>query len=249
MSGPPVLAGLLVSVLLGCSSAATRPRPAPSPSRASSEAAKPAATIVDDARSALLSATSVHISGTFTTVGESAAASSTQRLDLRLTRVNGEPAATGTVTTVTRDGAKSQTVTLSLIRLGTHLYIRGDRAYYARIGPKAVAVAGRWLVFPTSQDMSVANLTDVSALAAGFSATKGGRVEGTRSLGSSTAVVVTAGIGATLFVAATGPSRPLRLQRAGTAPEGVTGTLDFTDYDVPLTVAAPAGAIDIARLR
>jgi hypothetical protein len=60
---------------------------------------------------------------------------------------------------------------------------------------------------------------------------------------------VTAGPGATLYVSATGAPRPIRLQRAVTAPSGVAGTLDFRDYDAALTVAAPAGAIDIAKLR
>ena len=60
---------------------------------------------------------------------------------------------------------------------------------------------------------------------------------------------MTAGPGATLYVAASGAPRPLRLQRSGTSPAGVAGTLDFSDYDAALTVAAPAGAIDIAKLR
>ena len=62
-------------------------------------------------------------------------------------------------------------------------------------------------------------------------------------------VVVSAGSGATLYVSATGPPRPVRLQRASTAASPVSGTLDFTDYNAPQRVVAPAGAIDIAKVR
>ncbi len=239
----------LVTVVAGCSSTATRARAVPTPSRPSGEAGKPATTIISDARKALLASTSVHVMGAFTAVASSGAATSMQRLDLRLTRIKGTPAATGTVTTVTGSGAKASTVTLSLIRLGSRLYVRGDRAYYARIGPKAAAVAGHWLALPVSQDESVASVTDLTAIAAGFSGAAGDRVEGTRQLGDTTVVVVTAGPGASLSVSATGAPRPVRLQRSDTAPAGVAGTLDFSEYDAPLTVAAPAGAVDLATVR
>ena len=170
-----VIGALMVAPLVSCSATSTRARAVPTPPRPSGEAGKPAATVIADARRALLAATSVHVKGTFT-------APVTQRLDLRLTTVNGAPAATGTVTTVTGSGAKTSTVTLALIRLGSRLYVRGDRAYYARIGPKAAAVAGHWLVLPTSQDASVANLTDLSLLAAGLSAASGDRVQGIQRL-------------------------------------------------------------------
>jgi hypothetical protein len=237
---------LLVGLLVACSNTATRPRPVPTSPAPSGEAGKPAATIIADARNALLAATSVHLLGTFT-ITSAGAPRSTQRLDLRLTHVRGQPAATGTVTTVTGSGAKATSVTIALIRLGGTLYIRGDRAYYARIGPKAVAVAGRWLSLPTAQDRSVAELTDVSAVAQGFSTTAGTRVRGTAQLGGTPVVQVMAGTDATLYVAARGRPRPLRLQRSSTAT-GVLGTVDFGDYDAPLTVTAPAAPIALARV-
>ena len=48
-------------------------------------------------------------------------------------------------------------------------------------------------------------------------------------------------------MAASGVPRPLRLQRSLNAPAVADGTLDFTDYDAPLAVTAPAGAIAIAQ--
>ena len=236
---------LLTGLLVACSSAtATKARPLPTPSVLPGEAGKPAPTIIGDAHAALLAATSVHVTGTFTPN-----ARSTQRLDLRLTRVNGQPAATGTVTTVTRSGARASTVTLALIRVGSHLYVRGDRSYYARIGPKAAAVAGRWLSLPIAQDKSVADLTDLTTLAAGLSSTSADRVRGIQQLRGAGVVIVTTGSGATLYVAQAGPPRPLRLQRTATSASAVTGTVDFADYDAPLSFAAPAGAINIATVR
>jgi hypothetical protein len=248
---------LLPGLLGACSSGtATKARPLPTPSRLSGEAGKPASTIIADARAALLASTSVHINGAFTQNSRSS-----QRLDLRLTRVNSQPAATGTVTTVTTSGAKASTVTLDLIRLGSRLYVRGDRSYYARIGPKAAAVAGHWLSLPIAQDKSVADLTDLATLAAGFSSATSDRVNGTAQLGAHRVVVVTAGAGATvstvsdlsilftLSVAADGAPLPLRLQRTATSASPIAGTLDFSEYDAALQVAAPLRAIDIAKVR
>jgi hypothetical protein len=251
LAAVPALLALLTGLLVACSSdTATRARSLPTPSQPSrlpGEAGKPASTIIGDARAALLAATSVHVTGAFTQK-----ATSTQRLDLRLTRVNGQPAATGTVTTVTRAGTKTQTVTLALIRIGTHLYVRGDRAYYARIGPKAAAVAGRWLVLPIAQDKSVEDLTDLATLAAGLASSPADRVLGVERLGGAGVVAVRAAAGATLYVAADGAPRPLRLQRTTTSSasaSSVAGTLDFADYNAPVRVVAPAGAIDIAKVR
>jgi hypothetical protein len=239
---------LLTGALVACTSGtATKARALPTPSRLSGEAGKPAATIVGDARAALLSASSVHVTGTFAQTSTSTS-TSTQRLDLRLTKVNAKPAATGTVTTVTRSGAKTQTVTLALIRLGALLYVRGDRAYYARIGPKAAAVAGHWLVLPIAQDKSVEDLTDLQALASDLSSTSADRVQGLTQLSGRRVVVVSAG-SATLYVADDGAARPVRLQRAAGSGSPVAGTLDFAGYDAPLHVAAPAGAIAIAKVR
>ncbi|HEX4015152.1 MAG TPA: hypothetical protein VHX15_00305 [Frankiaceae bacterium] len=240
---PALFTGLSAAVMVACSSGtATRARSLPTPSKLTGEAGKRASTIVSDARAALLAASSVHVKGAFTHNS-----TSDQRLDLQLTRVNGQPAATGTVTTVTRSGAKSQTVTLALIRLGGRLYVRGDRAYYARIGPKAAAVAGHWLVLPIAQDKSVADLTDLATLAAGLASASSDRVQGVSRIGTHRVVVVAAGAGATLYVLADGPSRPIRLQRSGAS--AIAGTIDFSDYNAPLKVAGPAGAIDIAKVR
>jgi hypothetical protein len=246
-SRPLLLGTLLPTLLLGCSSTATHPRAVPTKPRSSGEAGKPAGVVVADARKALLAAKSVRVTGSFTLTGSGTGAS-TQRLDLRLTHVRGQPAATGTVTTVTGSGAKRTSVTLALIRLGPTLYIRGDRAYYARIGPKAVAVTGRWLSLPIAQDKAVADVTDVAAVAAGLSPTANDRLGGTSKIGGLTVLQVTAGSDATLYVSAQGAGRPVRLERSLTAAAGVKGTLDFTDYDVPLTVSAPAGAVELNAL-
>lgn len=239
-----VAAGALVA----CSAASTHPRAVPTTPPPSGEAGKPAATIVNDARTALLAASSVRVTGTLT-VNAAANGSSAQRFDLRLTRVKGMPAATGTVTTTTVSGKNRSTVTLAIVRIGGALYIRGDRAYYARIGPKAVAVAGRWLSLPAAQDTSVAGLTDLSSIAAGLSYTSQDRVTGEARLGSAPVVVVMANASARLYVAASGVPRPLRLQRSLSGSSGANGTLDFSEYDAPLTVSAPAGAIPITRVR
>jgi len=175
-----------------------------------------------------------------------------QIIDVRVARGAGDaPLATGTVTTLKRATGKSSSVTLALIRVGSVLYIRGDRAYYARIGPKAAAVTGHWLFMPITKDPRTADLTDIKQLAAGLSSAASATNLGVRQLGSVSAVAVRAASGAVLYVAATGLPRPLRLLRsAGSVPASSTlGTLDFAGYDAAVTVKAPAGAIDIATVR
>ena len=204
---------------------------------------------MSDARTALLEAGSVRITGTVNVMA-SGTGSTTQRFNLRLTRVNKTPAATGTVTTTSVTGTKRLTVTLAIIRVGGTLYIRGDRAYYARIGPKAAAVAGRWLSLPASQDTSVAGLTDLSVVAAGLAPPSNrAQVVGTARLGSAPVIVVRPNSATKLYVAASGTPRPLRLQRTLDVPAGGDGTIDFADYGAPVTVTAPAGAIPIAKVR
>lgn len=250
------IAGLTV-VLAGCGSdTTTSARPLPSPPKPSGEAAKPAATIVADSRKALLSATSVHLTGTFlgiadaSTSGSVSPAPGQQLLDLRLSRGSrNSPDAAGTVTTVATTAGKTTTTKIAIIRVGGTLYLLGDKAYYARIGPKAAAVAGKWLSLPISQDQAIADLTDVTPLANGLSGASSVSVQGVQRIDSGTAVVLHTGAGATLYVAATGTPYPLRLMRAGATPSAVSGTLDFTDYNAPVSIKAPAGAVALAKVR
>lgn len=243
-----LVASVLAGALAGCSGGSdTKERAVPTPSPLSGEAAKPAATIIADARAALLAATSVRVTGELTSTSGKTA--NQQRLDLRVARGNGGLAlAAGRVVTVTKLGTRTNKVSLELIRIGPRLYIKGDRAYYASIGPKAAAVSGSWLYLPIAKDQSAASLTDISALAAGFASPSTPTRQGVVKLGSQDAVVVHTSNGATLYVAADGTPNPLRLQRAS-AGAGPSGTLDFTGYDAGFSIKAPAGGIDITKVR
>ena len=227
----------LFGMLAGCSGATTTHQETAPSSTPTGEIAKPANTILADARGELLAARSVRVTGTFAaTSGDHAK----ERVDLRLGRgPKGEALAMGTVTTtVTKAGHVSQVV-VSLLRAGETLYLRGDRDYYARIDPRVANVAGRWLSLPVGRDQSLSDLTAVTRFAAGLTTPDAG-VEGQLKLGSQQAIVVRAG-GALAYVSASGRPLLLRLQR----PEGnaVAGILDFTDYGAALSVRPPADAV------
>lgn len=109
-----ILFGLAV-LLVGCTSAkTTRERSVPSP--ASGLIAKPASTILGDARRQLLATPSVRVRGTLTQALPAAASGKTsdakkssvqQRLDLRLGRGSkGQALASGTITTVAAAGGR-----------------------------------------------------------------------------------------------------------------------------------------------
>jgi hypothetical protein len=259
------LAGLAV-VLISCTSAnTTREHVIPSPT-ATGELAKPAATILADARRELLASTSVRVRGTLTQVLPAPAPTPTksgvkstgpsakptpktsvqQRLDLRVGRGSaGQALATGTITTIASAGGQTLKVPIAVIRVADQLYIKADASYYARIGPKVALAAGHWLSLPTSQDQAFADFTDVTKFTAGLKAT-GARTGGLLKLANqSTVVVQTAG--ALVYVAASGPPRLVRLQRPASA-DTLAGSLDFSEYGAPLSVRAPAGAIALQTL-
>jgi hypothetical protein len=264
------LAGLSV-VLTGCASATnTHQQPAPSVAP-TGEIAKPASTILADARNQLLAATSVRVRGTVTSTSTSTSTSTPtstststststptstprpsakafvqQRLDLRVGRgPEGQALATGTITTIASAGGQTLTVPIAVIRVGDQLFIYADKSYYARIGSKVALAAGHWLSLPVSQDRAFADLTDVTRFAAGL-AFAGARTGGELRLGTVPAIVVQSRA-ALVYVASTGAPRLLRLQRPA-AENALAGTLDFTENGARLSVRVPAGAIALQSL-
>ncbi len=218
----------------GCvSTTTTKAGPVPSPPKPTGELAKPAAAIIADARKQLLAAHSVRVSGSI-----NVNATTRQRIDLRLGKTaKGVALASGTVRTST----KKSTVTVSLVRVGKDLYVKGDRAYYQRIGPKAAGVAGHWLWLSIADDDALAAVTDARTLAAGLADPPHATTLGETRFGAEKAVEVRAG-DAIVYVASSGNPRLLRLQRT-------SGRLDFADYNARITVKAPAGAVPLAFVK
>jgi hypothetical protein len=185
------------------------------------------------AQAAVVSATSVRIVGSGTKGGAPFS------LNLRL--------ATG-------KGAEGQIaeggLSFRLIQIGDTLYINGSPAFYRHFGGQAAAqlFQGKWLKAPVStpEFTSISSLTDLRTLTRSLLNTSGSlRSAGTNTIGGQkVAAIEDPAQGGTLYVAATGKPYPLELEHTGSE----AGRITFSDWNAPVSLTAPAGAIDITQL-
>jgi len=228
---PSFLAGFLavavlavaVAVLSGCGSS----------SSGNGVAAKTPTQIVAGAKILADAAKSVHVSGTVHT------ASTPIALNMLLLAGKGG-----------RGQLVENGLSLELIQIHGTVYIKGSAGFYRQIAGPAAAqlLQGRWLKAPASSGnlAPLASLTDLSklldtALAAHGPLTKGHvtTVNGQKVIG-----VTDTSTGGTLYVASTGPPYPVQITTGGGG-----GGINFTGWNQPVSVFAPANAIDVTRLQ
>ena len=184
---------------------------------------------------ALKKVSSVHVSGHISTQGQDIS------LDLR------DKAGAGTGT-ITIGGGE-----IDVVRDGDNIYVKGDKDALTAFGAssaQASLVAGKWLRQSVSAGGSfatLADLLDTTALFGNVTTPTGTLKTGTTTTlnGHKVFTLVDSspqGNG-TLYVAATGDPLPLRVDQPGNSG----GTLDF-EYDVPVDVKAPSGAVDLSKL-
>lgn len=187
--------------------------------------------IVADAKAAAAKAATVHISGS--TVNEKRPIS----IDMEL---------------VAGKGAKGHLdlggLGIQIIAIERAFYLNGSTAFYRRLaGPAAAQLLhGKWLKAPAGSGnfASLAQLTNLTSLLESSLASHGTLVKGpvTTVEGQKAVSVRDASRGGTLYVAATGTPYPLRLTHEG-------GNVFFRDWNKPVTLTAPANAINITQLQ
>jgi hypothetical protein len=220
-----VLGALALAVLLaGCGS---------SSSSGNGIESKSPEEILEATKAAAKTATSVHIKGSIVTAGKPIS------LDMELL------AGKGGKGTISQEG-----FTIRLVQTGGAVYINGSAAFYTHVaGPAAATLLqGKWLKAPADSGelASLAELTDLSKLIDAALAN-----HGTLSKGSATTVEGQKAItlhdsrGGTLAVATTGKAYPLEISKEGKE----SGRVVFNRWDEPVTLVAPAGAIDIGALQ
>jgi hypothetical protein len=215
---------IAVAALTGCGGAAT----------ANDVATKPPADVVAAAKAAADGANSVHVSGSLVSNG------SPVTLDLNL--LAGE----GGRGQVSEDG-----LSFEVIHLGETVYLKGSPAFYQHLGGATVAqlLQGRWLKAPATigSFASLASLTDLRRLVDMALAINGTPARaGTTTVGGHKAVGVTnSSKSGTLYIAATGQPFPIALTEGG----GGGGRIVLDRWNEPLSLTAPAGAIDITKLQ
>ena len=191
------------------------------------EQGKPAATIVSDSKSAAQSAKFVHV------VGSANGAS----IDLSIASGQG---AKGSFTQAGQP--------IQIVRTADTVYVQATTQFYQQHGaPAALAqqLTGRWLKASASRPdlASFVRLTDPNQLfqellAHNGPATKGGK----ETVGGVETVRLTFGSRGSLDVRLSGKPYPVRLS-------GQHGSFTFSDWNKPVAVKAPAGAIDTSALK
>lgn len=138
-----------------------------------------------------------------------------------------------------------------LIEVANTVYIKGSSSFYRHIGGSAAAqlLQGKWLKAPASSSgfASIGQLTNLRQLVDQTLADHGTLTKsGTTTINGQKVVGVTDKTkGGTLYLAATGKPYPVQISRNGAG----TGTITFDRWNEPVTLAAPANAIDIAQLQ
>jgi len=192
--------------------------------------------IVQAAARAIEAVRSVRVSGSV----DDASPKDEIRFDLDL--VNGR-GATGSLS--------ERGLAFRLVTLGDVAYVKGSPAFWQQFGGASVAaqLRGRWLRAPADHGdfASFAALTDVHRLLATLLSGHGALTKGTTSdvAGHRVIAVHDASRQGTLYVAASGPAYPIRIENGSS--DG--GQIDFSRFDAPVTLRAPAHAVSIYSLR
>jgi hypothetical protein len=220
-----LVAALLAVVLLGaCGSS----------SSGNGVASKSPEEIVAAAKSAAASAATVHVSGSIVSEGKPIS------LDMELVRGKG---AKGRITL--------EGLGIDVIALEDAFYLNGTAAFYKHVaGPAAAALLqGKWLKAPATagEFASLKQLTDLPTLINGVLGSHGKLASaGTTTINGAKAVgVKDVQNGGTLYVAAEGTPYPLQVLK-GTGGEG---KVNFDSWNQPVSIAAPANAINITQLQ
>jgi hypothetical protein len=187
--------------------------------------------IASDATNAVSKASSVHVAGSLNTSGTP--------FSIDLSLVNGKGGR----------GSMSQAgLSFDILTVNQEVYINGSSQFWTHFGGAGAAklLSGKWLKAPaTGQFATLAMLTNTGTL---FSQLLG--KHGTLAKGKSTTVrgqkviaVNDTSSGGTLYVATTGKPYPIEIVKSR------TGQLDFNQFNQPVSLAPPANAIDISKLK
>ena len=194
---------------------------------------KSANDITASATSAVEKASSVHVSGPIARQGFPTA--------IDLTLVNGKGA---------RGSMSAGAVNFKIVAVGREVYINGSSSFWRRYANNNIAqlLTGKWLKAPASgQFAGLAVLADIHSLFNQLLAQHGTLVKGDQTTvrGHKVIGLKDTTHGGTLYVATTGKPYPIQVIKHGS--QG--GELDFDRYNQPVSLRAPANAIDISQLR
>ncbi|MCW2916761.1 MAG: hypothetical protein JWN52_4829 [Actinomycetia bacterium] len=204
--------------------------PAAAPHKDNGIAKKPAKAILTAARRALAKATSVHLSGARIEKGD------TVRIDMRIARTGAKGTVTGPI--------KGAMVPAQLLFIGGKSFMRGKSLWKASGGTTMANLIGdRWVLMPKGQG-GPTDLANLKAMAASLKSvgpvSKGSKI----TIGGQPAIGVKTK-DSVFYVAMTDTPYLLRISPLKGDKKKFES---LTDYNAPLTIAAPAKPLDLAKL-
>ncbi len=222
--GPALLSALLALALGACGGGG---------SSSNGIASKSPDQIVSAATTAVAQVNSVHVAGTVSSSG--------QKITLDLALVNGK----GGKGSMTQNGLGFQ-----IVAVGPEVYINGSKAFWQQAAGTSAAqlLTGKWLKAPaTGQLASFATLTNVQKLFNQLLSSHGKLAKGkTTTIDGQQAIAISDTTnGGTLYVAASGKAYPIELSKGGS--DG--GHITFDRFNQPVSLKAPANAVDISSLQ
>jgi hypothetical protein len=197
------------------------------------EASKSADKVLADAKAAADSASSARVSGNIVSGGTAI------KLDLSM----GSGQANGSMST--------SGFSFDLIRIGNTAYIKGSDDFYKHFAGAAVAqlLHGKWLKasIVSGRFASLAPLTSISVLFDKVASNHGKLAnDGGKTFdGQKVVEIRDTSDNSKLYVAATGKAYPVAIVGG---KKSQSGTITFSDWNKPLQVSAPKGALDISKL-
>lgn len=197
-------------------------------------AAKSPTEIVNASKAAAESASAVHVSGSTVTGGVP--------ITLDLTLVKGQ----GGKGRISQNG-----LSFELIQVNGTAYISGSSEFYKHFAGAAAAqlLQGKWLKAPSTSGSfaTLGSLTDLQKLVSAALAQHGTLTKGAKTTveGHSAIAVTDSSQGGSLYVATTGKPYPIQISKSGAGG----GKITFTEWDKPVTIAAPTNAVDINELQ
>ncbi|MFL5915385.1 MAG: hypothetical protein ACJ752_07080 [Gaiellaceae bacterium] len=196
------------------------------------EASKSADKVLADAKAAADSASSARVSGNIVSGGTPI------KLDLSM----GSGQAKGSMST--------SGLSFDLIRIGNTAYIKGSDDFYKHFAGAAVAqlLHDKWLKasIVSGRFASFAPLTSISVLFDKVASNHGKLAnDGAKTLdGQKVVEIRDTSDNSKLYVAATGKAYPVAIVGG---KKSQSGTITFSDWNKPLQVSAPKGALDISK--
>ncbi|HEY4918140.1 MAG TPA: hypothetical protein VIH92_14605 [Solirubrobacteraceae bacterium] len=221
---------LLALILGGCGSS-------PTSRSGNGVAAKTPAEILSTAKAAAAAAASVHVAGSIVSEGKPIS------LDMELVGRNEGKGS------VTLEGLE-----IRLIDVDGAVFVKGSKAFYTRVaGAKAAnLLQGKWIEGSATKGplASFAALADLDKVIDSTLADHGtlSRAPLAEARGEQAVGVTDATRDGTLYVATTGVPYPLEIVKSSAATGARAGTVVFDRWNEPVSLAAPAHSISLARL-